>query len=379
MPVGAPSASGGSSLMKSCQPCVGIPNPTAVYALSCATCTLSSAAPSMRLNAFSTPPSSTTAITIGVPISVALASAAAIIWWAASVLMLAFGNVWAIGLSSARLRKRRAYLRRRAGRRKSAADHAEHLVAPALHVLLGHERLERQAQQGLGVRRAHVEVPVVVVHGRAVEVRDPAVGEALLELRHLRRAVLDLGVDLARDEVLGAQRLEQLAHLLALDRELLEDEERRDRARAGVVEVVEVVVAGDLAAEDRALVAHARLEEGVADAVGVGGAAGGAHDVRDRARRAHVVEDRRAGLLGQQVLGEDRGEEVAVDEAPGVVDEEAAVGVAVLGDAEVGAGLAHLVDDEAAVLLEHRVGLVVGELAVRLPVELDEVERKLVD
>ena len=35
---------------------------------------------------------------------------------------------------------------------------------------------------------------------------------------------------------------------------------------------------------------------------------------------------------------------------------------------EVGALAAHLVDDEAAVLLEQRVGLVVGELAVRLPV-----------
>src|SRR3712207_7539403 len=45
-------------------------------------------------------------------------------------------------------------------------------------------------------------------------------------------------------------------------------------------------------------------------------------------------------------------------------------------DAEVGPGLAHLVDDEAAVLLEHRVGLVVGELAVRLPVQPDQVERQ---
>jgi hypothetical protein len=38
-------------------------------------------------------------------------------------------------------------------------------------------------------------------------------------------------------------------------------------------------VAGDLAAEDRALVAHAALEEGVADAVGVRDAAGARHDV----------------------------------------------------------------------------------------------------
>src|SRR5829696_2692541 len=282
MPSGAPSASGGSSLMKSCQPWVGMPKPTAVYALSWATCTLSSAAPSMRLNAFSTPPSSTTAITMGVPISAALASAAAISSCAASVLMLLFGNVCAIALSSAG-RTDSASLSRACARerpRRSAADDPQHLVAPALHVLLGHERLERQAQQRFGVRRAHVEVPVGIVDREAVELRDLAVGEALLELVHLRLAVRDLGVDLARDEVLRAQRLEQLAHLLALDRELLEDEERGDGPGVGVVEVVEVVVAGDLAAEDRALGAHAGREERVADAVAVHRAARRLHDDR---------------------------------------------------------------------------------------------------
>src|SRR3954452_16075138 len=263
--------------------------------------------------------------------------------------------------------------------RCSATDDAEHLVAPALHVLGGDERLEREAQQRLGVRRAHVEVPVVVVDRDAVDVGDITVGVALLELAHLGLAVGDLGVDLAGDEVLRAVGLEQLAHLLLLDRELLEDQQRRDRAAVGVVEVVEVVVPGDLAAEDRALVAHAGLEERVADAVDVRGAAGASDRVRHGARGAGVVEDRRAGLLLQQVLGEHGREEVAVDEAPGVVDEEAAVGVAVPGDAEVGAGLAHLVDDEAPVLLEQRVGLVVREFPVGLPVGLDELEAEALE
>ena len=82
--------------MKSCHACVGMLKPTAVYALSWATCTLSKAAPSIRLNDLRTPPSSTTAITIGVPISAAFASAPAIIRCAASVLMLLFANVCAI-------------------------------------------------------------------------------------------------------------------------------------------------------------------------------------------------------------------------------------------------------------------------------------------
>jgi hypothetical protein len=38
------------------------------------------------------------------------------------------------------------------------------------------------------------------------------------------------------------------------------------------------------------------------------------------------------------------------------------------------APVAHLVDDEAAVLLEQRVGLVVGEVAVGLPVGRDELD-----
>src|SRR3954465_15484571 len=124
----------------------------------------------MRLNALSTPPSSTTAMTIGVPISAALASAPAIASRAASVLMLLFGNVCATGLSSAGRTSAEPIPPRRPRRARSAADDPEHLVAAALHVLLGHERLERQAQERLGVRRAHVEVPVVVVDGGAVEV-----------------------------------------------------------------------------------------------------------------------------------------------------------------------------------------------------------------
>ncbi len=80
------------------------------------------------------------------------------------------------------------------------------------------------------------------------------------------------------------------------------------------VEVLEVVVAGDLAAEGAAVLAHRDLEEGVAHAVDLGGASVLGDGVGHRARGANVVEDRRAGLLAQDLLGEERGEEVAVDE-----------------------------------------------------------------
>ena len=48
------------------------------------------------------------------------------------------------------------------------------------------------------------------------------------------------------------------------------------------------------------------------------------------------------GLLLEDRLGEQRGDEVAGDEVAGVVDEEAAVRVAVERDAEVGAFLERL-------------------------------------
>ena len=133
-------------------------------------------------------------------------------------------------------------------------------------------------------------------------------------------------------------------------------------------------MAGDLAAEHASLLAHARLEERMPDAVDERGAARGRDRVGDRARGAHVVEDVRAGVRLQHRAREQRAEEVAVDELPAAVDEEAAVGVAVPGDAEVGALGAHLVDHEAAVLGQQRVGLVVGELAVGLPVGRDQLE-----
>ena len=80
------------------------------------------------------------------------------------------------------------------------------------------------------------------------------------------------------------------------------------------------------------------------------------------------------GFFSSITSAKQRGDEVARDELAGVVDEEAAVGVAVVRDAEVGALLARLRDDELPVLLEQRVRLVVRERAVRLEVAADDVD-----
>ena len=185
---------------------------------------------------------------------------------------------------------------------------------------------------------------LVEVDRDAVEVRDPAAlgGVALLDLLQLARHVRDRRVDLARDEEVLAERPQDLGQLLAALRDQLEHEQERHDARVGLGEVAEVVVRRDLAGEDRVLLAHPVLDERVADAVDQRRAAGGGDRARHRPAGADVVEDGPAGALAEHHLGEQRGDEVAGHELARVVDEEAAVGVPVVGDAERRAFLARL-------------------------------------
>ena len=80
------------------------------------------------------------------------------------------------------------------------------------------------------------------------------------------------------------------------------------------------------------------------------------------------------GMRCEYLPGQEGGEEVAVHEAAVAVDEEAAIGVAVPRDPQVGCLGADLVDHELPVLGQQRIGLVVGEVAVRLPVARHELE-----
>ena len=92
---------------------------------------------------------------------------------------------------------------------------AEHLVALALHQLL-RARLEVQPEQRLRVRRAHVHVPVVRVDRDAVEVRDrPSRPKRSFSSWSFSATSRDRRVELARQEVLRAERREDLRELLA--------------------------------------------------------------------------------------------------------------------------------------------------------------------
>ena len=75
------------------------------------------------------------------------------------------------------------------------------------------------------------------------------------------------------------------------------------------------------------------------------------------------------GSLGQLAHGDERRQRRRVDDLAALVDDEAAVGVAVEGQAEVGAVLAHGTLQVAQVLRLDRVGLVVREGAVELEVQ----------
>ena len=125
-------------------------------------------------------------------------------------------------------------------------------------------------------------------------------------------------------------------------------------------------MARDLAGENGVLLAHALLDERVADAVDQRDAAGALDRLPDGPARADVVDDLRARVLLEHGLGEQGGDEVAWDELAGVVDEEAAVCVAVEGGSELGLVLEYFADHELAVLRQQWVRRVVREGAVRL-------------
>src|SRR4029079_5867905 len=155
---------------------------------------------------------------------------------------------------------------------QSGSDQVEHLVPPALHQALV-EGLEVEAKEWLGVRGANVEVPVVEVDRDTVEMGDAPTdgGVALLDLPELGVDVRDRRFDLAAQEVPLAVRREQLRQLSPFGREELEHDEERDEPGVRPREVAEVVVRGHLTGEQRVTLAHAILEECVADPVDEGG------------------------------------------------------------------------------------------------------------
>jgi hypothetical protein len=88
------------------------------------------------------------------------------------------------------------------------------------------------------------------------------------------------------------------------------------------------------------------------------------------------VDHRGARRLGELARRDERGEDRGTDDLAPLVDDEAPVGVAVEGQAQVRPGLHDLGLQVAGVLRLDRVGLVVGEAAVELEVQLGGLQRQ---
>ena len=204
--------------------------------------------------------------------------------------------------------------------------------------------------------------------GDAVELVQLAVGVAHLELVQLGGDVLDVRVDLAAAHA-RAQPFEHLGDRLALFRDHLEHDHERDQARVGVPVVAEVEVAGVLAAEDGVVLAHLRLDEGVADARADAAATHALDQLGHASGDDQVVEDGGAGVLLEQVARDHSRDHPAVDQLAVLVGNEHAVGIAVEGHAHIGVGLAH-----QALHVHHVLGLdgrgrVVREVPIGIKVE----------
>src|SRR5215210_1360431 len=220
----------------------------------------------------------------------------------------------------------------------SASNEAEQLVTFALH-RLPVARLHIEAEERLGVRGAEVEPPVAKVDRETVEVvylHVLVLREVVLDLFECRFLILDLGVDLTRAHVRvdGGEEIGD-GTLLAADE--LSDREHSDDARVGEVVVPEVEVGRVLPSEGGVVLAHLRLDDGVAGLGSYGLPTLALDELGERFRADRAVQYCRAGLLLQDVLGDEGGCEVARDGRALFVDDEAAVGVAVEGDPEISA------------------------------------------
>ena len=138
-------------------------------------------------------------------------------------------------------------------------------------------------------------------------------------------------------------------------------------------------LAGELARHDCIFLAHLVLDKRVPDAGHARLAAVVADGFADGPAAAEVVEDGGAAAAGfaEDVHGDQGGEEVHRDDLALVVDEAAAVGIAVERRAEVGSDLDDFLADGVERAGLERVGEVVREGAVERVVHRDDLEEVL--
>src|SRR5215204_6248894 len=262
----------------------------------------------------------------------------------------------------------------------SISDEIEQHVALAFHRLLI-AGLHVEAEEGLGVRGAEVEPPVAKVDGEAVEVVYLCFfvcGEVVFDPLHRFFLVLYLGVDLPRADV-GVDGGEEFGDGSLLPSDEFGDGQHGDDARVGEVVVPEVEVGGVFSAEGRVVLSHLWLDDGVARLGPYGLPALALDELGEGLRANRAVQYGRARLFLQHVLRYEGGRQVTRDGRTFLVDNEAAVGVAIEGYPEVGTLCDHALLEFPDVLGFDRVGWMVGEGAVELEVHRYVLEREVLE
>ena len=137
------------------------------------------------------------------------------------------------------------------------------------------------------------------------------------------------------------------------------------------------MVGRHLAAIDTIFRAHPFLDEGVTGSGHDRDAAGLLHLFFGIPGQPRIVEDLAAGLLHQHFPGQKTHDIIALDEAAGFIPEEAAVEIAVPGDAQIRVMLADRAGRLFPVFRKQRVWNAVGKGTVRLMVKPHELKRQM--
>lgn len=248
-----------------------------------------------------------------------------------------------------------------------SANEREELGLLGFHEL-GRRGFEIEAEERFGIGRADIEPPVGIVDFESVELVLGAISIALAECSEYGILVVHFAVDLTGVEIalgFGDERGDRLAGLGH------EVEEKQSGQRAGLGDGVlfKIVVARELTGEDGSGLAHLLLDEGVTDPAFERAAAVLLDEFLDGAGRTEIIEDGSAGLLFQDFLSEEGSHEVHRDRQPGLIDESDAVGVAVVGDTEVGRERRDLRTELVERLNLERIGFVCGKRMREIIVE----------
>ena len=187
----------------------------------------------------------------------------------------------------------------------------------------------------------------------------------------------DGAIDFAATGIGRHARLDQFRQGPAGPADQAGNQQPGNHAAVTVGKIAKIVVRAHLSAIDRVFGAHALLDKRMAGLALHGPTPEARHDGLRVPGQARIVHHRGAGMVFQESLGEQADHIVALDKASAGIEKETAIEIAIPGDAEVGAVLAHRLYAGAAVLFEQGVGNAVGKVAVRLVAQLDKRKRQM--